>query len=121
MTFGRRRRDDFVTGGGSYHAPPGAPVRRRTDSADILSEVSETYFQKGFGLKAQVGPVLAQSYHSDVVNRIRELRSSVQAGDLKLKLAKEFGLANSLDCRSDTELLVGEMTNWRVQRVTLKR
>jgi hypothetical protein len=33
----------------------------------------------------------------------------------------EFGLANSLDCRSETELLVGEMTNWRVQRVTLKR
>ena len=37
------------------------------------------------------------------------------------KLPKEFGLANSLDCRSDTELLVGEMTNWRVQKVTLKR
>jgi hypothetical protein len=37
------------------------------------------------------------------------------------KLPKQFGLANSLDCRSDTELLVGEMTNWRVQRVTLKR
>lgn len=36
------------------------------------------------------------------------------------KLPKQFGLANSLDCRSDTELLVGEMTNWRVQRVTLK-
>ena len=33
----------------------------------------------------------------------------------------EFGLANSLDCRSDNELLVGEMTNWRVQRITLKR
>lgn len=36
------------------------------------------------------------------------------------KLPKQFGLANSLDCRSDTELLVGEMTNWRVQRLTLK-
>jgi hypothetical protein len=36
------------------------------------------------------------------------------------KLPKEFGLANSLDCRSDTELLVGEMTNWRVQRITMK-
>ena len=33
----------------------------------------------------------------------------------------EFGLANSLDCRSENELLVGEMTNWRVQRITLKR
>ena len=36
------------------------------------------------------------------------------------KMPKQFGLANSLDCRSDTELLVGEMTNWRVQRVTLR-
>ena len=36
------------------------------------------------------------------------------------KMPKQFGLANSLDCRSDTELLVGELTNWRVQRVTLK-
>lgn len=36
------------------------------------------------------------------------------------KQIKEFGLANSIDCRSENELLVGEMTNWRVQRVTLK-
>ena len=36
------------------------------------------------------------------------------------KLPKEFGLANSLDCRSESQLLVGEMTNWRVQKVTLK-
>jgi len=36
------------------------------------------------------------------------------------KLPKQFGIANSLDCRSETELLVGEMSNWRVQRLTLK-
>jgi hypothetical protein len=36
------------------------------------------------------------------------------------KRPKEFGLANSIDCRSENELLVGEMTNWRVQKVTLK-
>jgi sugar lactone lactonase YvrE len=35
------------------------------------------------------------------------------------KLPKEFGLANSIDCRNENELLVGEMTNWRVQKVTL--
>jgi sugar lactone lactonase YvrE len=37
------------------------------------------------------------------------------------KLPKQFGLANSIDCRNEHELLVGEMTNWRVQRVVLKR
>ena len=37
------------------------------------------------------------------------------------KLLKEFGLANSIDCRNENELLIGEMTNWRVQRVSLKQ
>ncbi|HYE88861.1 MAG TPA: peptidyl-alpha-hydroxyglycine alpha-amidating lyase family protein [Vicinamibacterales bacterium] len=36
------------------------------------------------------------------------------------KLMKEFGLANSIDCRNENELLIGEMTNWRVQKVSLK-
>jgi hypothetical protein len=36
------------------------------------------------------------------------------------KLAKEFGMVNSLDCRNENELLVGELTNWRVQKVTLR-
>jgi DNA-binding beta-propeller fold protein YncE len=36
------------------------------------------------------------------------------------KLLKEFGLANSIDCRNENELLIGEMTNWRVQKVSLK-
>ncbi len=35
------------------------------------------------------------------------------------KLPKEFGLVNSIDCRSENELLVGELTNWRVQKLTL--
>ena len=33
----------------------------------------------------------------------------------------EFGMVNSLDCRSENELLVSEVWNWRVQKVTLKR
>jgi len=37
------------------------------------------------------------------------------------KLPKQFGLANSIDCRNENDLLVGEMTNWRVQKVTLKK
>jgi hypothetical protein len=36
------------------------------------------------------------------------------------KLAKEFGLVNSIDCRNANELLIGELSNWRVQRLTLK-
>jgi len=35
------------------------------------------------------------------------------------KLPKEFGLVNSIDCRTDNELFVGELSNWRVQKITL--
>jgi DNA-binding beta-propeller fold protein YncE len=36
------------------------------------------------------------------------------------KLPKEFGLVNSIDCRNPNELLIGELSNWRVQKLTLK-
>lgn len=36
------------------------------------------------------------------------------------KLPKQFGIANSIDCRDENTLLVGEMANWRVQKVTLR-
>ncbi|MGE0158995.1 MAG: hypothetical protein AB7T31_06240 [Gemmatimonadales bacterium] len=32
----------------------------------------------------------------------------------------QFGTVNSIDCRVDNDLLVGEIGNWRVQRVTLR-
>ena len=36
------------------------------------------------------------------------------------RMAREFSLVNSLDCRNDNELLVGEMASWRVQKITLR-
>ncbi len=36
------------------------------------------------------------------------------------KEVKQLGLVNAIDCRRDNELLVGELSNWRVQRLTLK-
>ena len=35
------------------------------------------------------------------------------------KQPKEFGLVNAIDCRVENELLVGELTNWRVQKLRL--
>ena len=32
----------------------------------------------------------------------------------------QFGTVNAIDCRSENDLLVGEVGNWRVQRVTLQ-
>jgi NHL repeat len=36
------------------------------------------------------------------------------------RLPKQFGLANSIDCRNENELLIGELANWRIQKVTLR-
>ena len=47
----------------------------------------------------------------------RSSASSARAG----KLLKEFGSVNSIDCRNENELYVGELTNWRVQKLTLKK
>ena len=36
------------------------------------------------------------------------------------RVPREFGMVNAIDCRTDNNLLLGEVWNWRVQRVTLK-
>ena len=35
-------------------------------------------------------------------------------------LLKEFGAVNEIDCRHSNELYVGELMNWRVQKITLR-
>ncbi len=35
------------------------------------------------------------------------------------KLVKEFGTVNEIDCRNPNVLYIGELTNWRVQKLTL--
>jgi hypothetical protein len=37
------------------------------------------------------------------------------------KMPGEFGMVNSLDCRNENTLWVGEVWNWRATKVTLKR
>jgi 4-hydroxy-3-methylbut-2-enyl diphosphate reductase len=59
--------------------------------------MSDTYFQKGFGLKATVGPALAQSYRSSVVEQLKALGYDAVAGDLRIKLAREFGFCYGVD------------------------
>jgi 4-hydroxy-3-methylbut-2-enyl diphosphate reductase len=59
--------------------------------------VNETYFQKGFGLKSEVGPVLARTYQSPIVERLKALGYEAGAGGLHFKLAKEFGFCYGVD------------------------
>ncbi|HUL79696.1 MAG TPA: 4-hydroxy-3-methylbut-2-enyl diphosphate reductase [Vicinamibacteria bacterium] len=62
-----------------------------------MSGSEQTYFQKGFNLKSQVRPVLAASYHSQVVDRLKGLGYSARAGEVKVKLAREFGFCYGVD------------------------
>ena len=36
------------------------------------------------------------------------------------KMPKDFGIVNAIDCRSENTLWVGEIWNWRAQKVTLR-
>src|SRR5512143_1341178 len=62
-----------------------------------MSGGEQTYFQKGFNLKEQVRPVLAASYHSKVVDRLKELGYAARAGEVRVKLAREFGFCYGVD------------------------
>ena len=37
------------------------------------------------------------------------------------KLPGEFGIVDAIDCRTENDLWVGEIRNWRAQKVTLRR
>jgi 4-hydroxy-3-methylbut-2-en-1-yl diphosphate reductase len=59
--------------------------------------VSQTYFQKGFGLKSEVGPVLARTYQSPVIEKLKAQGYEAAAGGLHIKLAREFGFCYGVD------------------------
>ncbi len=59
--------------------------------------MNQTYFQKGFGLKSEVGPVLARTYQSAAIERLKGLGYEAGAGGLHFKLAKEFGFCYGVD------------------------
>ena len=59
--------------------------------------MNETYIQKGFGLKSEVGPVLARTYQSAVIERLKGLNYEAGAGGLTFKLAREFGFCYGVD------------------------
>jgi hypothetical protein len=48
-------------------------------------------FRKGLDRKAEVAQLLADSYHSDLVERLRETGFRHTAGRLTVHLAREFG------------------------------
>jgi 4-hydroxy-3-methylbut-2-en-1-yl diphosphate reductase len=54
-------------------------------------------FRKGLDLKHEVAPVLADSYHSALVQRIKDSDYRYVSGQLTLHLAREFGFCYGVD------------------------
>ncbi len=59
--------------------------------------MEQTYFRKGFGLKRAIAGSLAADYHSRLIDRIRSSGNTLTAGNLTIKLAKEFGFCYGVD------------------------
>jgi 4-hydroxy-3-methylbut-2-enyl diphosphate reductase len=59
--------------------------------------VSSIIFRKGLDLKHAVAGMLAESYHSDLVDRIKAEDFTYRAGRLTVRLAREFGFCYGVD------------------------
>src|SRR5215471_11650820 len=58
---------------------------------------NQTYFQKGFGLKSLIGDMLKESYHSQIVEYLRQHNNQVQIGDTRIQIAQEFGFCYGVE------------------------
>ena len=59
--------------------------------------MKDTYFRKGFGLKADVKPVIDAEYHSALLERIRSRAYTDRFDDITVRLAKDFGFCYGVD------------------------
>ena len=60
-------------------------------------EQKETIIRRGFGLKEEVLPLLKESYHSSLIERIKTSNYELVVGDLVICLAQEFGFCYGVD------------------------
>ena len=59
--------------------------------------MENTYFRKGFGLRASVRPMIDAEYQSALVDRIRGRGYTETFGDVTVRLAEEFGFCYGVD------------------------
>ncbi len=59
--------------------------------------MKDTYFRKGFGLKAEVKPLIESEYHSALLERLRSRAYVDQFDDISVRLAKDFGFCYGVD------------------------
>jgi 4-hydroxy-3-methylbut-2-en-1-yl diphosphate reductase len=62
-----------------------------------MGAVPPIIFRKGLDLKHEVAHVLAESYHSDLVARVKDEGFTYASGRLTIHLAREFGFCYGVD------------------------
>jgi 4-hydroxy-3-methylbut-2-enyl diphosphate reductase len=72
---------------------PAGPTRR----PGAVDSSTEVYFRKGFGLKAEVQEDLATDYNGRLVDLLREREFTLIAGDVTVRLAREFGFCYGVE------------------------
>ena len=60
-------------------------------------ENAQPIIRKSFGLKEEIRPQLQASYHSPLIERIKQAGFRLEAGDLTVRLAEEFGFCYGVD------------------------
>jgi 4-hydroxy-3-methylbut-2-enyl diphosphate reductase len=63
----------------------------------MSSTDEETYYRKGFGLKADVQDTLADDYTGRLVDLLRASEYTLTSGDVTVRLAKEFGFCYGVE------------------------
>ena len=61
------------------------------------STAGGTYFRKGFGLKSEIQAELASDYTGQLVDMLQAREYTLTAGDLTIRLAKEFGFCYGVE------------------------
>src|SRR4051812_31259034 len=67
------------------------------EAGKLQGNTPEVYFRKGFGLKAEIQDELAADYDGRLVDLLRERDYSLVAGDVTVRLAREFGFCYGVE------------------------
>src|SRR6059058_2872445 len=79
--------------------PEGAipPTPRNMQASPPNGTGGATYFRKGFGLKSEIQSELASDYTGHLVDLLKAREYTLTAGDVTIRLAKEFGFCYGVE------------------------
>ncbi len=74
-----------------------APGTRNMQASPPNGTGGATYFRKGFGLKSEIQSELASDYTGHLVDLLKAREYTLTAGDVTIRLAKEFGFCYGVE------------------------